>query len=79
LPEFELAQQHESKGSDKSTQHNYHQIHGEVIQMARGNVLEMGIGSFSTNQYVSGVAPGGKLKLFLLAKNYHRHLVGLVY
>jgi hypothetical protein len=49
-----------SNGSDKSKRHNYHQIYGPALQNVKGNILEIGLGSESTNRYASG-KPGGAL------------------
>ena len=52
-----------SNGSDKSKRHNYHQIYGPALRNLSGNILEIGLGSESTNQYASGKPGGGLLSL----------------
>jgi len=47
--------------SDKSSRHNYHQFYGELISGIDGKVLEIGLGSTSTERYAAG-QPGGGLR-----------------
>jgi hypothetical protein len=70
LPKEEkLGQLFSLNGSDKSTRHNYHQVYGVELGSKRGNILEIGLGSHSTNQYASGKPGGGLLSLQQINSN----------